>query len=230
MARITRGDHPRIWELVETEKRKVAEVAALYGCTPANIYAIPGRLRREKAQPADGEGRTSPVAASGEAGPALEPPTEGPPAAPAPSESQDLFATEPLAAGPTAPRPSPRPAAVTPPAASAPAAPSHPPAPARAAPPPPAPASPARPGPPATARNRPAASPVGPSRPASRARQAFGLVMRTAEGEEATHPFRSLEDLLAAAKPILRSAAQSAEPVWFSIQRVDEDSLLAEEP
>ena len=54
--------------------------------------------------------------------------------------------------------------------------------------------------------------------------------MRTAEGEEATHPFRSLEDLLAAAKPILRSAAQSAEPVWFSIQRVDADSLLADDP
>lgn len=53
--------------------------------------------------------------------------------------------------------------------------------------------------------------------------------MRTSDGEEAVNPFRSLEDLLSAAKPILRDAARSPEPVWFSIQAVDlaalEDSL-----
>ena len=33
------------------------------------------------------------------------------------------------------------------------------------------------------------------------------------------------EELLSAAKPILRTAARSAEPIWFSIQQVDLDAL-----
>ena len=49
--------------------------------------------------------------------------------------------------------------------------------------------------------------------------------MRTSDGEEAVHPFRSLEELLSAAKPILRTAARSAKPIWFSIQQVDLDTL-----
>jgi hypothetical protein len=34
-------------------------------------------------------------------------------------------------------------------------------------------------------------------------------------------PFRSLDDLLSAIKPILRAGARSPEPVWFSLQPVD---------
>jgi hypothetical protein len=49
--------------------------------------------------------------------------------------------------------------------------------------------------------------------------------MRTSDGDEAVHPFRSLDELLSAAKPILRTAARSPEPIWFSIQPVDLDTL-----
>lgn len=65
--------------------------------------------------------------------------------------------------------------------------------------------------------------------PASGLKRGYALMMRTSDGEEAMKPFRSLEDLLSAAKPILRDAARSPEPVWFSIQPVDlaalEDAL-----
>ena len=46
MARIDRAEHARILRLVDGEGRKVAEVAAEYGCTPGNIYALLNRLRR----------------------------------------------------------------------------------------------------------------------------------------------------------------------------------------
>ena len=49
----------------------------------------------------------------------------------------------------------------------------------------------------------------------------FGLAMRTADGDENITSFRSLDDLLSAIKPILRSAARSQDAVWFSIQPVD---------
>jgi hypothetical protein len=49
--------------------------------------------------------------------------------------------------------------------------------------------------------------------------------MRTSDGEEAVNPFRSLDELLSAAKPILRTAARSPEPIWFSIQQVDLNAL-----
>ena len=49
----------------------------------------------------------------------------------------------------------------------------------------------------------------------------MALMMRTADGEETISPFRSLDDLLSAVKPILRSAARSPDAVWFSIQPVD---------
>ena len=45
--------------------------------------------------------------------------------------------------------------------------------------------------------------------------------MRTPEGDENLTPFRSLDDLLSAVKPILRAAARSPDAVWFSIQPVD---------
>jgi hypothetical protein len=56
---------------------------------------------------------------------------------------------------------------------------------------------------------------------AALAKPGFGLAMRTAEGDENLTPFRSLDDLLSAVKPILRSAARSPDAVWFSIQPID---------
>ena len=53
MARISKAEHPRILQMVDSEHRKVAEVAAEYGCTPANIYALLSKLRRQVAP--DGE-------------------------------------------------------------------------------------------------------------------------------------------------------------------------------
>ena len=46
MARIARDEYPKIQHLVDVEGKKVAEVAASYGCTPANIYAILSKTRR----------------------------------------------------------------------------------------------------------------------------------------------------------------------------------------
>lgn len=53
------------------------------------------------------------------------------------------------------------------------------------------------------------------------AKPGYGLTMRTTDGEDSVTPFKSLEDLLSAVKPILRNAASSAEPVWFSVQPID---------
>ena len=53
MARIGKSDHPRILQMVDNEHRKVAEVAAEYGCTPANIYALLAKLRREVSRGAE---------------------------------------------------------------------------------------------------------------------------------------------------------------------------------
>ena len=49
MARISKAEHPRILQMVDSEHRKVAEVAAEYGCTPANIYALLSKLRQQAA-------------------------------------------------------------------------------------------------------------------------------------------------------------------------------------
>jgi transposase-like protein len=64
---------------------------------------------------------------------------------------------------------------------------------------------------------RPAAAAVG----AKLAKPGMGLVMRTPDGEETVTPFRSIDDLLSAIKPILRAGARSPEAVWFSLQPVD---------
>jgi transposase-like protein len=53
------------------------------------------------------------------------------------------------------------------------------------------------------------------------AKPGMGLLMRTPDGEETMTPFRSLDDLLSAIKPILRAGARSPEPVWFSLQPLD---------
>ncbi len=180
MARIGKADHSRILQMIDEEQCKVAEVAAAYGCTPANIYTLLGKLRR----------------AARDAGRAEA-------AEPAPT----LFEER---SGPDAPKPVdlPAPAAAVRPA----------PTPPKAAPPP-APAVQAAPAQTATVTDLPRRESRGIG--ASRAKPGFGLAMRTAEGEEAMTPFRSLEDLLSAIKPILRAAARSPEPVWFAVQPID---------
>ena len=50
MARIGKDEHARILQMADHEQRKVTEIAAEYGCTPANIYALLAKLRRQ-AQP-----------------------------------------------------------------------------------------------------------------------------------------------------------------------------------
>ena len=208
MPRIPREAHATIRHRVDVEGQKVAEVAAAYGCTPANIYAILARLRRQGAQDADD---LLPSASTAEPAPA---------AVPAEPASGDLFG------GLAAARPDP-----ASPAASAPIAP-EPPVTASDSPSPPAVTAPAlppaQPELPAPIRSgRAAAAPRSSlSSPTPRAGKAgYALLMRTSDGEEAVHPFRSLDELLSAAKPILRTAARSPEPIWFSIQPVDLEAL-----
>jgi hypothetical protein len=59
-------------------------------------------------------------------------------------------------------------------------------------------------------------------------KRGIGLILRTSNGDEAVHPFRSIEDLLSAVKPLLRSASKSPEPIWFSIQDLDLSELSCE--
>ncbi len=175
MARIDKAAHGKILQAVDGEHRKVAEVAAEYGCTPAAIYAVLAKLR--KAEPV-AEVVSAPV-----------------PVAPA----VDLFAAPVV----TPSKPVRRRADVA-----------LPPAPV-VSPPAPAPEDVS-----ATVTDLPRRVPRG-GVGASLARPGFGLAMRTGDGDESMTPFRSLDDLLSAIKPILRSAARSPDAVWFSIQPVD---------
>ena len=160
MARIAKADHQRILHMADVDGRKAADIAAEFGCTPANIYALLGRLRGRA-----GKGTEAP-----------EPPAPAPTPAPV-TPPVDLFAAA----------PSSRPASAT-----VTDIPGH----------------------------RPAAPP-GRGIGARLAKPGFGLAMRTADGEESLAPFRSLDDLLTAIKPVLRNAARSPDPVWFSIQPID---------
>jgi hypothetical protein len=168
MARIRKEDHPTILRMIEVEHRKVPEVAAEFGSTPANIYALVGKLRRQAAQ--------APLAL-------------------------DVDKAEPAPAGPIPAAPAPNVVAFE-----------------RAEPP----------APPAGADTKPVRQEIVPPPPSPRkgvgaklAKPGYGLVMRTADGEETVAPFRSLDDLLSAIKPILRATAKSSEPVWFSLQTLD---------
>ncbi len=78
-------------------------------------------------------------------------------------------------------------------------------------------APPEPPEPPVRTPRAAAPAPLG----ARLAKPGFGLVMRSEDGDESMTPFRSLDDLLSAIKPILRASARSPEPVWFSLQPVD---------
>ena len=254
MARIPREEHARIRERVDLGQEKVAGVAASYNCTPANIYAILARLRREGTpdsnQPTSEPSLAEPGEPSLAASPAAVdapsssmPPTEGelplfgtlPDLEPRPSVPLSIAATQ-AVIPPTHPE-------VVPAAASSPsalktqseapsaeliAAAPHPvrPTPAELEVPPPPAAKPGRPsGPPANRLSVGGAEAKLPLSKSKAGKTGIALMMRTSDGEEAVHPFRSIEELLSAAKPILRTAAKSPEPIWFSIQTVDLDTL-----
>jgi len=223
MARIDRAEYPTIVRLVDVEHRKVADVADRYDCTPAAIYALLARARKEgiaAAPPARARGSRRGAAAGA---PAAEVPAASGPAMDTVAGT-DLFA----AAEPTPPQAA---------AAEMPAGETAPPAaPPTALAPVPVHEAAAEPAPAGRGVPEPA-TPVQvtslPPRSARRergvgarlARPGAGLVMRTDDGEETMTPFRTIEDLLAAIRPILRSAARSPDPVWFSIQPIDLASI-----
>jgi hypothetical protein len=211
MARIARVEHATIVHRVDVEGHKVAEVAVAYGCTPANIYAILAKQRRQGAEDAaPAVPSLSPVKAEPEA-------KADPSAAPVQAVADDLCGGLLEALPERMPPP--------PPASLAPDVPLT----KQEKPPPPAPLSLAQPEPqprlaaPARA-GRSAAAPKPATSPRA-GKAGYALLMRTSDGEEAVNPFRSLDELLSAAKPILRTAARSPEPIWFSIQQVDLDAL-----
>ncbi|MCB8874297.1 hypothetical protein [Acidisoma silvae] len=198
MARIKKEDHARILHMVDVERRAVREIATEFGCTAANIYSLLAKLRRAPAE--SGEtvsfGVTEDAAGLPEAAPAQ--PVLSLEAQPA---SVDSAAPVPAAMEPVADK-SFAPALVIVPSAPRPLV--SPPAwPERTA---------AEPTPMPERR-----STVG----ARLSKPGMGLVMRTEDGEETMTPFRSIDDLLSAIKPILRASARSQDAVWFSLQSVD---------
>jgi hypothetical protein len=227
MARIAKSEHATIQRLVEVERKKVPEIAADYGCSPANIYAILTRLRRPSP---DAANDAAPVVAdsepnASEAGEAEADEAILPTPFVAASTEQaplDLFVPATSGRKERAARDSqkrrPAPDQATAPEATplldvAEAAPTSIPA------PPPLPA-PVAITPPA---ERPTAQTASrnASAPKARLKSGYGLCTRSPEGDDSIMPFRSLEDLLSAVKPILRASANAPEPVWFSIQPMD---------
>jgi transposase-like protein len=188
MARIKKEDHPRILRLVDVERRTVREIAVEFGCTPAAIYALLTKLRRQTSVSSPEGGEAQPPLALEDEEAEAEAGAEIPAAPPMPVPSlppleERKVVTFERVAHPSAPQP-----------------------------------AEARP-----AEARPAAAPRAASATlgAKLAKPGMGLVMRTADGEETMTPFRSVDDLLSAIKPILRAGARSAELVWFSLQPVD---------
>lgn len=201
MAKISKADHPKILHLVDVENRKVAEVAADFGCTPANVYTLLVKLRRARGR--------EPVA---------DTPDVEPPPAPAETTPADPPGIADRQAGLFAEPPAPIAKRVEPVSAT--------PAPIKPKPQqsrPPAAAGPAPPA--ATVTDLPRKGTGRGGVGGALAKPGFGLVMRTADGEDSMTPFRSLEDLLSAIKTILRGAARSPDTVWFSIQQIDLASL-----
>jgi len=197
MARISKEDHPKILRMVEVDHRKMTEIAAEYGCTPANISALVGKLRRRAAEGQQESARVqSALALEQEEAAAAAPVTavlaEPPQDEPAAESDANVVAFERAA-------PSPTPRAPVQDTAAAPSGPTEP---------------PAHPG---SGRRSAGTAAIG----AKLAKPGFGLVMRSADGDESMTPFRSLDDLLSAIKPILRAGARSPDPVWFSLQPVD---------
>ena len=234
MARISKTDHPRILHLVDVDRRKVVEIAAEYGCTPANIYALLGKIRRARAE--EGIADSKATESTGAMSPSGDQPHGLAEATTAASEAagpSDLFAdaavevTAPPAhdVDPVAELHAPATVAQTPAVSNLKAsatAPSsagsdqlHMTLPVAPADRPPSSL--------ALVKDLPKkASSAGQAGTGSTlAKAGFGLAMRTADGDENITPFRSLDDLLSAIKPILRAAARSPDTVWFSIQPVD---------
>ena len=191
MPRIAREDHATIRHRVDVEGHKVAEVAAAYGCTPANIYAILAKLRRQEA-PGAGQAVAAASITEAQATDAVSADllsdlsSEVPEPAPPATVSEQPGGVVADTAVPLVKEPKPQP---------------H------------------------SGRQEAPAKPSKPLPTPRAAKAGYGLLMRTSDGEEAVHPFRSLEDLLSAAKPILRMAARSPEPIWFSIQPIDLETL-----
>ena len=79
---------PASCRMADHEQRKVTEIAAEYGCTPANIYALLAKLRRQ-AQPSAVAATPAPPAVAEVMAPVKNPVT--PPAMP------DLFTSGPAA-------------------------------------------------------------------------------------------------------------------------------------
>ncbi|GAB2289333.1 hypothetical protein Dimus_023637 [Dionaea muscipula] len=222
MARLKKEDHARILHLVDVERRAVREIAAEFGCTAATIYGLLAKLRRGAGE----KGEAEAVAEEGEAAagatlsaqPGLG--LESQPAAPQPAASQPdtpaashsvIIPFEPMADKPvTAKRaivPE-RQSAAPRPAAPQPAAP-------RPAAPQPTALQPATPEPVASEPIARRSAPMAERRPALGARLSkpgMGLVMRTEDGEETMTPFRSIDDLLSAIKPVLRATARNPDP------------------
>ena len=229
MARISKAEHPRILHLVDGENRRVAEVAAEYGCTPANIYALLGKLRRD-ARASSGIDTSDPSLP--------DPPVSPQPEGPAPLSAStaaitpalpDLFAPGLETRKPATiagKRRGRTPKDIV--SVVAVRAPTESPTPRIAA----------------ALQQQPEAAAATPMQAANvadlprqggakkaaglgaaLAKPGMALMMRTAEGEENLTPFRSLDDLLSAVKPILRAAARSPDAVWFCIQPVDLASL-----
>jgi hypothetical protein len=221
MARIAKSEHATIQRLVEVERKKVPEIAADYGCSPANIYAILTRLRQPSA---DVTNDAAPAALESEASMVESDETPAPTPPPAHTEQAPLDLFVPATSGRKGraardgQKRRPTPDQVTAPDAAplldvAEAAPM------------PIPAPPPLPAP--VAITPPAVSPTAQtasrnaSAPKARLKSGYGLCTRSPEGDDSIMPFRSLEDLLSAVKPILRASANAPEPVWFSIQPMD---------
>jgi hypothetical protein len=193
MARISKEDHPKILRMVEVEHRKMTEIAAEYGCTPANISALVGKLRRRAAEGQQESARVQSALALDQAQAAGGAPVDAESPQPEPAAPDDANINV-VAFERTSPAAAPRA-----PLANAAATPSEP------------------AGPAGSGRRSAGTAAIG----AKLAKPGFGLVMRSADGDESMTPFRSLDDLLSAIKPILRAGARSPEPVWFSLQPVD---------
>jgi hypothetical protein len=231
MARIAKSEYPKIQQMVQAEGRKVPEVATMYGCSPANIYAILSKLRRHEGAVAPAQSglastsahdgptempsvagdRPAAVAHGGMAGDLLAA-IEGANAAPAPQEAgaapSEEPAEAPLLVQPEQVAPI---LAVPSPVAEEP----------RITMPSPGPSAARQPAPGGAARKPAAALSLVETKPARAAKTGYALCMRSSDGDEASTPFRSLDELLSAVKPMLRNVARSPDPVWFSIRQIN---------
>jgi hypothetical protein len=202
--------------MLEVEHRKPADIATEFGCSTTAIHAMLGRLRRDVGREPRDASPTQPPLALDEAPPTDDRPlvashhddealadVAGQPATVVADPPEERRNEEPgneewrnVLAFESGPAPAPAEAATDRSLIA-----SRTPPMLRAA----------------AIRPSQRSAPVG----AKLAKPGFGLMMRTADGEENLTPFRSLDDLLSAIKPILRACANSPEPVWFSLQPVD---------